>query len=126
MIAQSFQAKAALSIRTYEGKQSDRADGRHRQHDRAIILKPPLHRHSRQRPRMTLRTLRNATAPTLKDLARIAGVSPITASRALHPPELVAEATRLPVAQAVEQSGYVPNSLAGGLTPRQTRRGRAS
>ena len=40
---------------------------------------------------MTLRTLRNATAPTLKDLARIAGVSPITASRALHRPELVAE-----------------------------------
>lgn len=31
---------------------------------------------------MTLRTLRNANAPTLKDLARIAGVSPITASRA--------------------------------------------
>ena len=27
---------------------------------------------------MTLRTLRNANAPTLKDLARIAGVSPIT------------------------------------------------
>ena len=38
---------------------------------------------------MTLRTLRNANAPTLKDLARIAGVSPITASRALHRPELV-------------------------------------
>ena len=70
---------------------------------------------------MTLRTLRNANAPTLKDLARIAGVSPITASRALHRPELVAEATRLRVAQAVEQSGYVPNSLAGGLTSRQTR-----
>jgi LacI family gluconate utilization system Gnt-I transcriptional repressor len=61
------------------------------------------------------------TAPTLKDLARLAGVSPMTASRALHRPELVAEATRLRVAHAVEQTGYVPNSLAGGLTSRQTR-----
>lgn len=59
--------------------------------------------------------------PTLKDVARLAGVSPITASRAIHRPELVAEATRMRVKQAVEQSGYVPNSLAGGLTSRQTR-----
>ncbi|MFM2403023.1 MAG: hypothetical protein RL223_903 [Pseudomonadota bacterium] len=59
--------------------------------------------------------------PTLKDLARLAGVSPITASRALHRPELVAEATRLRVALAAEQSGYVTNALAGGLTSRQTR-----
>lgn len=70
---------------------------------------------------MSHRMPRNAAAPTLKDLARLAGVSPITASRALHRPELVAEATRARVAQAVEQSGYVPNSLAGGLTSRQTR-----
>ncbi|WP_367065942.1 LacI family DNA-binding transcriptional regulator [Oryzisolibacter sp. LB2S] len=70
---------------------------------------------------MSNRPSRTSSAPTLKDLARLAGVSPITASRALHRPELVAEATRARVAQAVEQSGYVPNSLAGGLTSRQTR-----
>lgn len=70
---------------------------------------------------MPNRASRTASPPTLKDLARLAGVSPITASRALHRPELVAEATRARVAQAVEQSGYVPNSLAGGLTSRQTR-----
>ena len=70
---------------------------------------------------MSDRSSRSSSAPTLKDLARLAGVSPITASRALHRPELVAEATRARVAQAVEQSGYVPNSLAGGLTSRQTR-----
>jgi LacI family gluconate utilization system Gnt-I transcriptional repressor len=70
---------------------------------------------------MTQRAPRSFSAPTLKDLARLAGVSPITASRALHPPELVAGGTRARVAQAVEQSGYVPNSLAGGLTSRQTR-----
>ena len=38
----------------------------------------------------------------------------MTASRALHRPELVAEETRARVAQAVEQTGYVTNSLAGG------------
>lgn len=70
---------------------------------------------------MSQRSSRPSSAPTLKDLARLAGVSPITASRALQRPELVAEATRARVAQAVEQSGYVPNSLAGGLTSRQTR-----
>jgi LacI family gluconate utilization system Gnt-I transcriptional repressor len=45
----------------------------------------------------------------------------MTASRALHRPDLVAEETRLRVEAAVEQTGYVPNSLAGGLTSRQTR-----
>lgn len=64
---------------------------------------------------------RTGAAPTLKDLARLAGVSPMTASRALHRPDLVAEATRLRVEEAVERTGYVPNSLAGGLTSRQTR-----
>ncbi|MFJ4291049.1 LacI family DNA-binding transcriptional regulator [Cupriavidus sp. NPDC089707] len=66
-------------------------------------------------------TRRSSVAPTLKDLARLAGVSPMTASRALHRPDLVAEETRLRVEAAVEQTGYVPNSLAGGLTSRQTR-----
>lgn len=70
---------------------------------------------------MPNRSYRTSPAPTLKDLARLAGVSPITASRALHRPELVAEATRARVAKAVEQSGYLPNSLAGGLTSRKTR-----
>lgn len=63
----------------------------------------------------------HGSLPTLKDVARLAGVSPITASRALHRPELVAETTRMRVEQAVAQSGYVPNSLAGGLTSRRTR-----
>lgn len=70
---------------------------------------------------MSGRPSRSSSHPTLKDLARLAGVSPITASRALHRPELVADETRARVAAAVEQSGYVPNSLAGGLTSRDTR-----
>lgn len=96
--------------------QSDMDDMNHGYHDIAIISSP-MH----EGLPMPNRATRSSSAPTLKDLARLAGVSPITASRALHRPELVAEATRARVAQAVEQSGYVPNSLAGGLTSRQTR-----
>lgn len=52
---------------------------------------------------------------TLHDVARAAGVSAITASRALSNPQLVSEATRERVRQAVQATGYVPNLLAGGL-----------
>jgi LacI family gluconate utilization system Gnt-I transcriptional repressor len=58
---------------------------------------------------------------TLKDVARLARVSPITVSRALTKPELVSPAARAKVALAVEQTGYVSNSLARGLTSARTR-----
>ncbi|WP_413792760.1 MULTISPECIES: LacI family DNA-binding transcriptional regulator [unclassified Pseudomonas] len=58
---------------------------------------------------------------TLIDVARIAGVSPMTVSRALHRPELVSENTREKVREAVRQSGYVPNMLAGGLASNKSR-----
>lgn len=45
----------------------------------------------------------------------MAGVSAITASRALNAPETVAEETRARVRAAVERTGYVPNRIAGGL-----------
>lgn len=64
---------------------------------------------------------RAPTAVTLKDVARLAGVSPITASRALVRPDLLTAETRERVLRAVEQIGYVPNALAGGLTSRRTR-----
>lgn len=53
--------------------------------------------------------------PTLIDVARVAGVSPITVSRALHRPDIVSEKTRDKVLAAVRGTGYVPNLLAGGL-----------
>lgn len=58
---------------------------------------------------------------TLIDVARLAGVSPMTVSRALHRPELVSERTRDKVREAVRQSGYVPNMLAGGLASNKSR-----
>lgn len=58
---------------------------------------------------------------TLADVARVAGVSIITASRALGNPSIVAERTRLKVQQAASQTGYVPNLLAGGLKSSRSR-----
>ena len=52
---------------------------------------------------------------TLHDVAREAGVSLITASRALGNPDKVSAATIEKVRAAVEATGYVPNMLAGGL-----------
>ena len=51
----------------------------------------------------------------------MAGVSKITASRALAKPGLVTEATRQRVLEAVAQTGYVPNLLAGALRSNRTR-----
>jgi DNA-binding LacI/PurR family transcriptional regulator len=55
---------------------------------------------------------------TLKDVARIAGVSNTTASRVLtgkESPVLISEATRLRVLEAAARLGYRPNLLARGL-----------
>jgi LacI family gluconate utilization system Gnt-I transcriptional repressor len=52
---------------------------------------------------------------TVIDVARQAGVSPITVSRAMNHPELVSETTRARVLDVVKSMGYVPNLLAGSL-----------
>lgn len=60
-------------------------------------------------------------ALTLIDVAKVAGVSPITVSRALHRPEVVTEETRKKVLEAVRKTGYVSNMLAGGLASNKSR-----
>lgn len=57
----------------------------------------------------------------MEDIARIAGVSTITVSRALNQPQKVAERTRERVLKAVESAGYIPNGVAGSLASRRTR-----
>lgn len=52
---------------------------------------------------------------TLSDVARVAGVSAITASRALRAPEKVSDRMRARVDAAVRQLGYVPNPAAQAL-----------
>ncbi|QKM64941.1 GntR family transcriptional regulator [Polynucleobacter tropicus] len=61
------------------------------------------------------RTRRGSGAITLHDVARLAGVSPITASRAINKPEQVSPELLKRVEDAVARTGYVPNRMAGGL-----------
>lgn len=60
-------------------------------------------------------------ASTVQDVARLAGVSAMTVSRALNSPQRVPPATRLRVQAAVDATHYVPNLLAGGLRSRRSR-----
>ncbi len=57
----------------------------------------------------------------LGDVARLAGVSPITVSRALRQPEKVAPPTRQRVAEAIDATGYVPDLVASSLATNQSR-----
>lgn len=54
-------------------------------------------------------------APTLADVAELAGVSQVTVSRIIRGKGPVAAETRTRVMQAVTTVGYVPNRLAGSL-----------
>lgn len=62
----------------------------------------------------TRRRRRSHGGLTLRDVAKLAGVAPITASRALNTPEQVSPEILARVRDAVERTGYVPNILAGG------------
>ncbi len=57
---------------------------------------------------------------TLHDVAQAAGVSLMTASRALKTPEMVSKATIEKVQRAVQATGYIPNLLAGGLKSKRS------
>ncbi len=52
---------------------------------------------------------------TIEDVARIAGVSIATVSRAVHNPEKVAKATRKKVNEAILVTGYTTNAMARSL-----------
>lgn len=59
-------------------------------------------------------------AASLEDVAALAGVSTGTVSRALSRPEMISEATRRRVLEAVERLGYVPNGAARAMAMRRT------
>ena len=52
---------------------------------------------------------------TIKDVAKLAGVSTATVSRALNEPQKVGARTRSRVLEAIEQTGYVANVMASGF-----------
>ena len=49
---------------------------------------------------------------SIKDVAKLAGVSIATVSRCINTPDQVREATRLKVQEAIRETGYSPNTLA--------------
>lgn len=67
------------------------------------------------------RARRGSGAVTLHDVARLAGVAPITASRALNTPAQVSADVLKKVTDAVDHTGYVRNRLAGGLASSHSR-----
>ena len=67
------------------------------------------------------RARRGSGAITLRDVAKLAGVAPITASRVLNTPEQVSVDVRQKVLDAVQRTGYVPNRMAGGLASSRSR-----
>jgi LacI family gluconate utilization system Gnt-I transcriptional repressor len=62
-----------------------------------------------------------STNKTMADVARIAGVSSSTVSRALNEPLMVKKETVERVKQAIAKIGYTPNLLAGGLASSRSR-----
>ncbi|HYD71181.1 LacI family DNA-binding transcriptional regulator [Azospirillum sp.] len=74
------------------------------------------------KPREGARTSsRSSGSVTLEDVAKLAGVAPITVSRVLNRPELVTQETLEHVRSVIARTGYVPNLLAGGLASKRSR-----
>lgn len=57
---------------------------------------------------------------TIEDVAKLAGVSIATVSRAIRHPEKVAESTRKRVTAAIARTGYVANAMAQNLRMRRS------
>lgn len=67
------------------------------------------------------RSRRSSGAITLRDVAMLAGVAPITASRAINTPAAVSQDVLRRVLEAVDRTGYVPNRMAGSLASSRSR-----
>src|SRR5882724_12938552 len=63
---------------------------------------------------------RNGSEITMNDIARHAGVSPMTVSRALRDPASVSDGMRRKVDAAVREYGYLPNRIAGSLSSKRS------
>ena len=58
---------------------------------------------------------------TIEDVAKLAGVSIATVSRAIRTPEKVAESTRKKVTAAIARTGYIANAMAQNLRMQRSR-----
>jgi LacI family transcriptional regulator, gluconate utilization system Gnt-I transcriptional repressor len=75
-----------------------------------MVAQPRMAKNSR-----IMRAKSPVNSVTLKDVAKRAGVAPITVSRAINDPESVSLALRTAVQNAVAELGYVRNRFAGAL-----------
>jgi LacI family transcriptional regulator len=62
----------------------------------------------------------SAATVTIRDVARRAGVSPMTVSRVINRSPSVSSATRTRVEGAIAELGYIPSRLARGLSAQRT------
>lgn len=67
------------------------------------------------------RARRGSGGITLRELAQMVGVTKVTISRALNTPERVSPETLQKIQEAVRQTGYVPNLVAGSLASNRSR-----
>lgn len=58
--------------------------------------------------------------PTVHDVAKRAGVAPITVSRVINNSGYISDTTRKRVEASIKEIGYVPNTLARGLRSKRT------
>ena len=57
---------------------------------------------------------------TIRDVARLAGVSPITVSRVINHRDHVSPTTRARVEKAIAELAYIPNALGPSLRSKRT------
>jgi LacI family transcriptional regulator, gluconate utilization system Gnt-I transcriptional repressor len=70
--------------------------------------------------RMKTADMHRGSAPTMQDVAKLAGVSTMTVSRALKDGASIAPETRLKIRKAIDHLGYVLDQSAGSLSSKRT------
>src|SRR5258708_25616110 len=58
--------------------------------------------------------------PTIEDVAKRAGVAPITVSRVINGSGYISDKTRARVEKAIAEVGYIPNKVARSLRLKRT------
>lgn len=71
--------------------------------------------------RVTDKEDRSPRPVTMETVARLAGVSQVTVSRALNEPDKVSPATLARIRHAIAVTGYVPNLVAGALASKRSK-----